>query len=118
MIVEIVKIFGGLAVDWFKNKREEKQAKHEAKMKVIANQATWEQAAQNNAGDSLKDEYWTIIVSLPLIGAFIPSFVPYVMDGFAALELMPDYYKAFVGASIGASFGYKKLVDWKKQGND
>lgn len=118
MIVEVAKILGGLALDWFRNKREEKQAEHEAKMKVIANKATWEQTAQKNAGDSFKDEYWTIIVSLPFIGAFIPPLVPYVMEGFAALEHMPDYYKMFVGASIGASFGYKKLVDWKKQGHD
>jgi hypothetical protein len=27
---------------------------------------------------------------------------------------MPEYYKAFLGAAIAASFGIKTLANWKK----
>lgn len=117
MIVEVAKIIGGLALDWFKNKREEKQAKHEAKMKVIANQATWEQTAQENSGASWRDEWWTVILSFPLVACFIPPLVPYVKEGFSVLQTVPDWYKIFTAASVGSAFGYKAIINvWKKKG--
>lgn len=98
---------------WMKHRQERSQAKHEAKLVRIANVATWEQQAQQNAETSFKDEFWTIVLAIPCIGAFLPFMVPHIMAGFDVLEQMPNYYKAFVGASIGASFGYRKLVNWK-----
>ena len=115
MLQVVIGAVVSLAKDWFIHKRERSQAKHEAKIAHIANRATWEQTAQANAGGSWKDEYWTIILSLPCMAAFVPWLVPYVKEGFSVLNEMPMYYKAFVGASIGASFGYKKLVDWRQR---
>lgn len=113
MIVQLAKIGSGIVLDWFQGKREKAKAKHETELKVIANTATWEQQAQKNAQSSWKDEYWTIILSLPFIGAFVPPLVPYIKEGFAVLNTMPEYYIASVLISIGASFGYRKLVDYK-----
>lgn len=114
-MIEVIKIIGGIALDWFKSKREKAQAKHQKELQIIANTQTWEQSAQDNAGASWKDEYWTVILSYPFVASFIPPLVPYVEAGFRALESVPDWYKAFAAASIGASFGYKALVNkWGK----
>ena len=64
--------------------------------------------------NSWKDEWFAVVLSLPLIGAFIPSMVPYVEQGFTVLSTMPDYYKAFLGGAIAASFGIKTLSTWGK----
>ena len=101
-----------LASQWFTNKREKNQAKHERDLTRIANQATWEQTQAENAKSSWKDEWFTLVLSVPLIGAFIPPLVPYVQQGFIVLNGMPDYYKAFLGAAMGAAFGYKTLKDF------
>jgi len=108
-MIQLAKIVGGLVLDWFQSKREEKQAKHQRKMEYIANEATWNQSAQNNAGSSWKDEYWTIIITVPLIMAFIPPLAPYVIKGFDSLKHVPDWYKAFAAASVAASFGIKQI---------
>jgi len=63
---------------------------------------------------SWKDEWFVVILSIPMIGAFIPDLVPYIQRGFEVLETMPDYYKGFLGAAIAASFGIKTLANWKK----
>jgi hypothetical protein len=49
-----------------------------------------------------------------MIGAFVPDMVPYVKEGFVVLNEMPEFYKAFLGAAIAASFGIKSLANWKK----
>ena len=46
----------------------------------------------------------------PLILAFIPSAVPYVMQGFEALEAMPDWYQYTLSIIVAASFGVRS--DW------
>lgn len=114
MILELVKIGAGLLLDHFQNKREEKKAKHERKMQVIANTQEIDLLNTNNAGSSWKDEYWTLILSVPAIGAFVPKWVPTIQEGFIALDSMPDWYKISVLASIGASFGYRALVKARK----
>jgi len=41
--------------------------------------------------------------------------VPYVQEGFNVLSTMPDYYKAFLGGAIAASFGIKSMSSWGKK---
>ena len=103
---------GGLAGTFLKNKAAEKQAVHESKMRRIDADADWETQQAAASQSSWKDEWFAIILSLPLIGAFIPSMVPYVEQGFTVLSTMPDYYKAFLGGAIAASFGIKTLSSW------
>ena len=46
------------------------------------------------------------------VGAFVPTMVPYIHEGFRVLNDMPDFYKGFLGAAIAASFGIKALTKW------
>ena len=51
---------------YLKNKGEEKQAKHKAKMATIANDADWESKMADASANSWKDEFWTIVLSVPI----------------------------------------------------
>jgi len=110
----IISPIAKLATTFLKNKAVEKQAIHESKMRKINADADWETQQVVASQTSWKDEWFAIILSLPLIGAFIPDMVPYVQQGFAVLSTMPDYYKAFLGGAIAASFGIKTIANWGK----
>lgn len=59
-----------------------------------------------------KDEWVTILVSIPLVMCFIPGAVPLVRDGFTALATMPDWYQYSVLAVFAAALGFRKLTDF------
>lgn len=101
-----------LAKQHFANKAEEKQAKHQATLKRIEGEQSWDETQAANSNNSFKDEWFVLVLSVPMIGAFIPSVVPYIEEGFRVLDGMPDYYKGFLGAAIAASFGIKALSNW------
>ena len=96
----------------FKRKAEEKQAQHERKIEVIKHEANWDNIQATNSGSSWKDEYFTILFSIPLVMAFVPEAVDVVKQGFEVLEGMPDWYKGFLGAAVAASFGIRTLSKW------
>ena len=109
LIGPVSELVGG----YFKRKAEEKQAQHERKLEVIKHEANWDNIQATNSGTSFKDEWFTLLFSVPLVMAFVPEMVPIVRDGFAVLEGMPDWYKAFLGAAVAASFGIRTLAKWK-----
>lgn len=69
--------------------------------------AEWESIQAENSGHSLKDEFWTIILSIPLVLCFIPEYVHYIEDGFEVLKGMPDFYQYWLGVAILTSFGVR-----------
>lgn len=104
--------------------REERKAKqkeledaaHERTVEGVKHATDVEQAwnLAQIKNSSWKDEWFTLILSMPLVGAFIPPAVPYIMAGFDVLEKMPDYYKVWVGTAIAAAFGFQQVAKaWK-----
>jgi len=69
--------------------------------------AEWESIQAENGRHSLKDEFWTIILSVPLVMCFIPDYVQYIKAGFIVLEEMPDFYQYWLGVAILSSFGVR-----------
>lgn len=114
MIQQLIGPAVSLISGFFERKAEEKRAVHERKLEIIKQDSNWENIHASNAGASWKDEWFTILFSIPCVLAFFPSMVPVVMSGFAALESMPEWYKAFLGAAVAASFGMRGLANWKK----
>lgn len=110
----LIQPLASLVSNHLKNKAEEKQAVHERKLEVIKHESNWDNIQATNSGTSFKDEWFTLLFSVPLVMAFIPEAVPIVQDGFAVLENMPEFYKAFLGAAVAASFGIRGLAKWKK----
>ena len=95
-----------------KNKRETKAAIQTKRLENIRegriSEAEWNLKAIENSG--WKDEWMTLILSVPLVLAFIPDAVPHLRAGFAALMEMPVWYQGAVAVMIAASFGYQKYV--------
>lgn len=110
----LIAPIANLASGYLKNKAEEKQAVHERKLEMIKQDANWENIQATNSGTSWKDEWFTLLFSVPLVMAFVPEMVPVVKDGFIVLEGMPEFYKAFLGAAVAASFGIRALSKWGK----
>lgn len=106
----------GPVVDYFKRREELKAELQVKKMEGVQKaedaQAAWEVAALGQSG--WKDEYWTIILSIPMVMCFFPSLVLHVVAGFAALSGTPRWYQLLLGTAVGASFGLK-MTDrvWK-----
>jgi hypothetical protein len=72
----------------------------------------WDLEGARQMAGSWKDEWYVILLSVPLILAFCGNWGnEIVFSGFNALDAMPLWYKAAVGVAIGASFGYRKIVD-------
>jgi|TARA_Y100000401_G_scaffold117424_2_gene126192 hypothetical protein len=98
-------------VDTKKAKAEQKltaiKAETEIKKKQIAGELDWDVEAIKGSKDSWKDEYLTILFSIPLLLCFLPFTVEYVERGFQALAMTPDWYKYTLGVIVSASFGIK-----------
>lgn len=111
----ITNIIGGLVQGKMDQKAAEtkaKVAKAEAQAQIMLSQATseadWEKVMAEGSRDSWKDEWLTILFSVPLVLAFCGEWGrDIVTDGFTALDAMPDYYRYTLGAIVSASFGIR-----------
>lgn len=111
-LAEVAKTWIGGKVAVSKAKSEAKlettKAKAEVMKKVAAGELDWNQTMAEASNKSWKDEWLTILVSIPLILAFTGHH-DIVMRGFTALEAMPDFYKTAVGVVFAASFGIQSI---------
>ena len=115
----------GIGGDFLKAKRERDLKKLEldislataqaqAKIELMRNQQNadiaWEQLSLERSG--WKDEFWTIVLSIPLVLCFIPGMATYVQQGFSALEAStPEWYSWALGVAVASAFGYRKIAD-------
>lgn len=110
MIQALVAV-GGWVSEYFKGKQEITKAKAKAEAERVGN---WENSMADASKHSLKDEFWTIILAIPLIMCFCgDDAVAWVNQGFAALENMPSWYRYYLGIAIGAAFGVRVFDKWK-----
>lgn len=113
-MIPLLSVIGSLANTWLTGKADQAKAKQDVKLKVLQSEENWEKIMAEGSKDSWKDEWFTVLLSIPMILCFIPAFAPTITEGFAVLTTMPEYYKGFLGAAIAASFGIKGLTKWKK----
>lgn len=106
--------FVDLGKTWIEGKVAKTKAKAEAEATVMINQsrsaADWETAMARASNQSWKDEWLTILFSIPLVLAFVPSAVPYVRQGFEVLSTMPEWYQYGLSVIIAASFGVRGVI--------
>ena len=110
-----------LAGTWMSGKVEEKKAqaktrvaKAEAEAIVMQKKATgeidWDLEMAKGSESSWKDEWLTILFSIPLILAFIPGMEEVVANGFLQLQAMPEWYQYSLGVIVAASFGVRSAT--------
>jgi len=115
LISPIASLVGTLVqgrLDKQKAKSEVLLARSKAEARVYETEATSqmlnEKALTDQMGDSIKDEFWTLIFGGILICCFIPATQPYVREGFIFLEeFTPTWFSNLLYIVIGSSFGYR-----------
>lgn len=122
----------GLARGWLEGNQKITEAKLQAKITTIESGAriaeakatavvnlaasdqehsqAWERVLVEQSSASWKDEWWTLIVSAPLIMSFIPGLAPYVPEGFSNLETVPEWYLYIVFAAVSFAFARRELL--------
>lgn len=98
-----------LGATWLENKQKMAQAQNEKETELVKQAGSWEEIQAKGSTSSWKDEYWTIVFSIPLILVFFPSMVAPVMQGFEALEATPEWYRYLVGVLVLASVGIRQV---------
>lgn len=110
-----------LAGTWLEGKVEKtkaetgaKVAKAKAEAIIMEKKATgeidWDITMAEGSKHSWKDEWLTILFSIPLILAFIPGMEEVVANGFQQLEQMPEWYQYSLGVIVAASFGVRSAT--------
>lgn len=102
-----------LVTDWFKGQREKSEAKHKAQMEVLGNTALWEQKMAEASSNSWKDEWFTILLSTPIV-AIIYGVVMNDTDviervglAFQQLNSLPEFYQYLLFVAVLSSFGIR-----------
>jgi hypothetical protein len=119
MIQALIGPIAELAGGWLKGKASAQAAsanlklvEAEAKATIMKSAATseaeWERVMAEGSRDSWKDEWLTLLFSVPLILAFFGDWGRVIVEqGFLALEVMPTWYQYTLGLIVSASFGVR-----------
>lgn len=114
MGIQAIPIIGDLinmGSTWIQGKNERLKIKEQAKAKAaqskVEHKEAWELAALTGAG--WRDDYLTLLISIPLIACFVPGGAQWVVDGFNSLHKTPDWYPSLLMVVFGATFGRKEL---------
>ena len=122
MIQALIGPITELAGGWLKGKANAQAAaanlklvEAEAKATIMKSAATseaeWEKIMAQGSQSSWKDEWLTILFSVPLVLCFTGEWGRQtVSDGFAALESMPEWYQYTLGVIVAASFGVRSAT--------
>jgi len=124
-VIPVITAAIDLIGTWWKNREEIKREEHASAIEIAKaettaridyirtgqkNDADWELESIKQAG--WKDEWLTILLSIPLVMCFIPGLDVYVTRGFASLETTPLWYQAGILVIIASAFGFKKITDF------
>ena len=107
LIKPVADLIGG----WLQGRKDIQQATIQKEVSQLQNEANWDLAQAEASKSSWKDEWLTILISIPMIMAFIPGLEDNVRNGFDNLENCPNWYQYLIGVVFAASFGIKKVTD-------
>ena len=118
MLQALLGPVANLAGSWLQGKADKQAAaaqlklvEAESKAKILLSKETstadWERIMAENSGGSWKDEFFAVILAIPLILCFIPGMEGVVAHGFEQLSKEPDWYFWALLTAISASFGVK-----------
>ena len=122
MLQALIGPIADLAGTWLNGKVEKQKAKNEvavatakAEAVVMQKKATgeidWDLKMADASASSWKDEWLTIIFSVPLVLSFCGDWGRQIVsDGFEALTTMPEWYQYTLGVIVAASFGVRSAT--------
>lgn len=123
MISAAITAIGGLIGTWLETRKEKakgkleiEKAKTQAEIQRIQSvqqaDQEWDKLMAEGSKDSWKDEFWTIMLAIPLVMLFWPDpeINQIAADGFERMDNAPQWYVGGVMMAIAAAFGYRKFV--------
>lgn len=102
-----------LGKEFLQGKAEEKKAIQQRKISQINNDADWESKMADASKSSWKDEWFSIILSAPLIAVAYAvamddqTVIARMNEAFAALSKLPDWYQYLLFIAVTSSFGVR-----------
>ena len=124
-LIPILSPVFGIVGDWLKGRRdiakavtdgkiETTRAVTQANIRLAATtqeiDSDWNKASIANSG--WKDEWFVILLSIPMVLCFLPGGADIVADGFTALRVnTPEWYQYAFLVAVASSFGFKKITD-------
>lgn len=110
MIGQLLGAVGGLATTYLDGKVAVQKANAEIKVKQATGEIDWDLEAIKATQNSWKDEWITLLFSIPLILAFCGEWGNQIVQaGFLALETMPIWYQYSLGGIVSASIGMRSV---------
>jgi len=110
MIGALISSLTGLATSIIDGKTQVKLTEAEIKKKQLTGEIDWDIEAMRATENSWKDEWITLLFSIPLILAFCGDWGnDIVARGFASLEVMPQWYQIALGGIVSASIGMRSV---------
>jgi hypothetical protein len=112
-----------LGKDFIKGKAEEKKAIQERKITAIQNDADWEAKMADATKDSWKDEFFSVILAMPLLAVAYsvamdnPEVITRLDMAFDTLNTLPEWYQYLLFIAVTSSFGIRgadKIMNMKK----
>ena len=122
MWTALIQPLASVVTQWFTNRAEVSKAEHERKLAKIANDADWETKAIESSMYSWKDEWWTIVLSAPVVALMVgvgmgdAELIAKVKEVFAIMSTLPEWYQYLLYIAVLASFGIKgvdKMMTFK-----
>ena len=108
IIGQLLGAVGGLATTYLDGKVAVQKANAEIKVRQATGEIDWDIEAIKATQNSWKDEWITLLFSIPLILAFCGQWGNDIVHaGFVALEIMPDWYQYSLGGIVSASIGMR-----------
>jgi len=118
MIGQLIGPIANLASGWLDAKATKQAAEAklrlteaESKAKILLSKETstadWERIMAQGTQNSLKDEFVTVIVMIPVILCFIPGLEQTVKNGFDRLSELPAWYTNLVLVVCLAAVGIR-----------
>ena len=110
MIGQILSSIGRLDASIIDSKAQRKLTEADIKTKQLTGEIDWDIAAIQATQNSWKDEWITLLFSIPLILAFCGDWGNAIVQaGFASLEGMPKWYQYSLGGIVSASIGIRSV---------
>ena len=102
-----------LTKDFIKGKVQESKIKQEVKLERLKNDADWEARMADASATSWKDEWFTILLSMPIL--FVTygvamndmTVIERVHIAFEVLAGLPEWFQYLLYTAVLASFGIK-----------
>ena len=111
MLGTLLSSVSSLASSYIEGKTAIQKAEATIRMKEATGEIDWDLAAMRASQSSWKDEWLTLLFSIPLVLSFCGEWGRVtVAEGFVALQAMPEWYQYTLGVIVASSFAVRSAT--------